>query len=132
MNKISLSLLFSLALISFLFLCPAQAALLNSNKNQQFNDNLNTFAGQTEYDTQITLENRISTIIKIILSLLGTIFLVLMFFAGSNWMQAAGNEEKVKKAQASIMNLMIGLVLVLTAYALSSGFSGLLVKILLK
>jgi len=131
MNKFCLTFLFALSLIFTLILSPAQAALINTNKAQEFNNNINLLANKTDYNTEITLENRISTIIRIIVATLGVIFLVLLFWAGNNWMQAAGNEEKVKKAQASIMNLLIGLVLILTAYALSAGFSGLLVKVLL-
>jgi len=124
-------------LLSFIFLfsvsfAPAHAALLKTNAVKDFNDNINTLAAQTEYDTTVTLEARISTIIRIALSVLGMIFLLLAFLAGNNWMQAAGNEEKVKKAQTSIRNLVIGIIFVLVAYALSSAFSGILVKTLLK
>lgn len=130
MKKIGLILLFSFLLL-IPFLNPAGAALINTNKSQELTNNLNLTAAQTEYNTSVTLENRISTVIRIALSLLGSVFLVLMFWAGNNWMQAAGNEEKVKKAKTTIMNLLIGVVLVLLAYALSAGFSGLLVRTLL-
>jgi len=131
MNKFGLTFLFSFIFVFTLLINPTRAALINPNKVQEFNNNINTFADQTNYDTTVTLENRISTIIKLVLSVLGIVFLTLMFLAGNDWMQAAGNEEKVKKAQASIRNLLIGLVFVLIAYALSSGFSGLLVRNLL-
>ncbi|MDP2944471.1 MAG: hypothetical protein Q8N57_02775 [bacterium] len=130
MKKFGLILLFSLLLFIPL-LSPAEAALINANKTQEYNNNINTLADQTDYNTSVTLENRISTIIRIALSVLGAIFLVLMFWTGNNWMTAAGNEEKVKKAKTAIRNLLIGLVFILIAYALSSGFSGLLVKNLL-
>lgn len=130
MKKFGLILLFSLLLFIPL-LSPAQAALINANKTQEYNNNINTLANQTDYNTDVTLENRISTIIRIALSVLGAIFLVLMFWTGNNWMTAAGNEEKVKKAKTAIRNLLIGVVFILIAYALSSGFSGLLVKNLL-
>ncbi|MCX6794992.1 MAG: hypothetical protein NTY31_03365 [Candidatus Falkowbacteria bacterium] len=130
MKKVGLTLLFSL-LLFIPFLCPAEAALINANKTQEYNNNINALANQTDYDTSVTLENRISTIIRIALSVLGAIFLVLMFWTGNNWMQAAGNEEKVKKAKTAVRNLLIGVVLILIAYALSSGFSGLLVRNLL-
>src|SRR3989338_1313164 len=38
-------------------------------------------------------------IINFFLSLLGTILIVLIFYAGFLWMTAAGNEEQVEKAQ---------------------------------
>ena len=120
------------AFLFFILLAfPVQAALLNTVKTQEFTNNVNTVVQETEYNPNVTLEKIISNIIRLVLSLLGVIFLSLMFWAGNSWMQAAGNEEKVKKAQATIRNLLIGLVLVLVAYALSSGFSGLLTKVLL-
>jgi len=128
-KKIILSLACSAAIFSAMFV-PAQAALISSDKAQEFNKNLNQLATSTEYDTSINLEKMISSIIRLVLSVLGVIFLVLIFFAGSNWMQAAGNEEKVKKAKETIRDLLIGLCLIIVAYALSSGMGGLLAKVL--
>ncbi len=128
MKKAGIIFLFSFLILSAF---PVQAALLNSDKQQEYANNIKATAAATEYDTETTLENRISTIIRIILSFIGTIFIVLTFLAGSDWMQAAGNEEKVKKAKTTIRNLMIGLVLILMAYALSSGFSTLLTRTLI-
>ena len=130
MKKFGLISLFSL-LFLIPVLAPAGAALINTDKANEITGNVNITAAQTEYDTTTTLEDRIATVIRIALSLLGSIFIVLMFWAGNSWMQAAGNEEKVKKAKTSIRNLLVGLVLVLMAYALSSGFSTLLAKTLL-
>ncbi|MFA6194564.1 MAG: hypothetical protein WC719_02345 [Patescibacteria group bacterium] len=127
MKKAGIIFLFSFLILSAI---PVQAALLNSAKQQEYIDNIKTTAAATEYDTETTLENRISAVVRIILSFIGTIFIVLAFLAGSDWMQAAGNEEKVKKSKTTIKNLMIGLVLILMAYALSSGFSALLVRTL--
>lgn len=128
MKKAGIIFLFLFLILSAI---PVQAALLNSAKQQEYINNIKTTAAATEYDTETTLENRISGVIRIILSFIGTIFIVLTFLAGSDWMQAAGNEEKIKKAKTTIKNLMIGLVLIVMAYALSSGFSALLVRTLI-
>jgi len=118
---------------SFLIINPVHAALVSQSAIDKFNTNIDTVAKtNSSYDTTIKLENIISTIIHIILSVLGIIFLVLMFLAGNDWMMAAGNEEKIKKAQGTIQGLLIGLCLVLVAYAFSSGFSTILAKVLLK
>lgn len=130
MSKFSLTFFIIFTICFLLFANPTSAALLNTGKIQDLNANLNSFATSTEYNTSVTLENRISTVIRIFLSLLGTVFLFLMFWTGNNWMQAAGNDEKVKEAKTGIRNLLIGLVLVIIAYALSSGFGGLLAKLL--
>lgn len=83
------------------------------------------------YNTNLELSDIIATIIRIVLSILGTIFLILIFVAGNEWMQAGGNEEKVKKSKDTIMNLLIGLCVVLVAFALTYGMGGLLSGMLL-
>lgn len=62
----------------------------------------------------------IARVIKIALGFLGTIAVVLIIVAGFQWMTAAGNEDKVKKAQKIMTAAVIGLVIVLMAYALST------------
>ncbi|MFA4831113.1 MAG: hypothetical protein WC862_03520 [Patescibacteria group bacterium] len=57
--------------------------------------------------------------INIALTLLGLVFLILMVYAGYLWMIARGEEEKVKKAQKIIIDSLIGLVIVISAYAIT-------------
>lgn len=66
-----------------------------------------------------TLESYISRIITIIISALGVIFLALIIYAGITWMTAQGNEEKVRKAKELLTESIIGLIIVLAAYAIS-------------
>lgn len=65
------------------------------------------------------LSSAISTVIKAILSLVGTIFLSLTIYAGILWMTAAGEEEKVTKATGILKMAVIGLVIVMSAYAIT-------------
>lgn len=53
-----------------------------------------------------------------LLGLLGVIFIVLMIYAGYNWMTAAGEESKVETAQETIKRAIIGLIIVVGSYAL--------------
>ena len=62
----------------------------------------------------------IARVIKIVLGFLGTIAVVLIIVAGFQWMTAAGNEDKVGKAKKIMTAAVIGLVIVLMAYALST------------
>lgn len=121
-----------LILCSFVILSPANASLLNTTKVTELNNNINTVASSSEYDTSKSLEDMISIIVRIILSALGTIFVLLAFLAGNDWVQAAGNEEKVRKSKDTIRHLAIGLALVLIAYALSAGFGKIVASALLK
>lgn len=65
------------------------------------------------------LSSIISVLIQTALGVLGVIFLVLTIMAGFKWMMSAGNEEEIKKAQGSLKNSIIGLVIVLAAYAIT-------------
>lgn len=121
-----------IALCSFFILSPASASLINNAKVTEFNKNINTVASSSEYDTTKSLEDMIATVVRILLSALGAIFVLLTFLAGNDWIQAAGNEEKVRKSKDTIRHLAIGLALVLIAYALSNGFGGLVASVLLK
>lgn len=60
----------------------------------------------------------IGRIINIFLGFLGVIFLVLLLYAGYQWMTSGGDPEKVKKAQMIIRNAVIGLVIIASAWAI--------------
>ena len=68
---------------------------------------------------QDQLPTMIATIIKAGLGLLGIIFIVLLVLAGFNWMTAAGDEEKVTKAKNTITRAVIGLIIIIAAYAIT-------------
>ncbi len=57
--------------------------------------------------------------ISLVLSLLATIFLVLMVIAGFKWMTAGGNQEVISKSGKSIKEAIIGLIIVLAAYSIT-------------
>ena len=73
----------------------------------------------------LTPEQIISTAITALLSLLGVIFVALIVFSGFSWMIADGDEQKVTKAKGMIRESLIGLVIVLGAYAVSYSVIGL-------
>lgn len=74
-------------------------------------------AGITGESDLITIIGRI---INVFLGLLGIVFLVLLLYAGYLWMTSAGDPEKVKKAQDIIRNAIIGLVIIASAWAITS------------
>lgn len=67
---------------------------------------------------QFTLANILGTVISVALSILGVIFIFIVIIAGYKWMTAQGNEEDVKKAKESMTRAIIGLVVVLSSYAI--------------
>jgi len=66
-----------------------------------------------------TLEGGISAILTVALSFLGVIFLLLMIFGGILWMTARGNEKNVDRAKTIIFDSIIGLVIIIAAYAIT-------------
>jgi len=55
-----------------------------------------------------------------VLAFLGLAFFVLVIYGGILWMTAAGNDDQVKKARQIITAAVIGLVIVLSAYAITA------------
>lgn len=53
------------------------------------------------------------------LGLAGVLFFVLFIYGGFMWMTARGNTTQAEKAKTILMNTIIGLVIVLTAYAVT-------------
>ncbi len=67
-----------------------------------------------------SLTTTIGSLISVLLGFLGVIFLILIIYAGLLWMTAGGNEDNVKKARGILLNSVIGLIILLSAYAISS------------
>lgn len=61
----------------------------------------------------------VTRIINVTLGLLGIIATVLILYAGFLWMTAGGNDEKVDKAKSILTASVIGLIIILSAYAIS-------------
>jgi cbb3-type cytochrome oxidase subunit 3 len=53
------------------------------------------------------------------LAFIGVIFFILMIYGGVIWMFARGNDQEVAKAKDLITSAIIGLVIVLAAYAIT-------------
>ncbi|MBI5732118.1 MAG: hypothetical protein HY982_02035 [Candidatus Magasanikbacteria bacterium] len=66
-----------------------------------------------------TMEQRVGDIIRIALILVGVIFLLLTVYGGYIWMLAREDESEAKKAKDIITRAVIGLVIVLAAYAIT-------------
>jgi len=61
----------------------------------------------------------VATVIKAFLGLLGVIFVVLVVYAGYNWMTAGGDEGKVTKSKQTLSRAVIGLIIVVAAYSIT-------------
>jgi hypothetical protein len=67
----------------------------------------------------LTFGQTIAVILNAFFSLLAIIFIVYLIIAGYNWMTAQGEEAKVTKSKETIKQLIIGLIIILAAYAIT-------------
>lgn len=113
--------IFVLVFLFFTLIVPITSAQLLNNTSQTANDiqtQTNKAAGLAGL-SQNSIGTIAAVIIQAFLSLLGIIFIVLIIIAGFKWMTAAGNEEQIKKSQATLKTAIIGLIIVLGAYAIT-------------
>ncbi len=80
------------------------------------------YGGPNESSTILlkTVPEIIGTIVGAGLAFLGIVFLILMIYGGWIWMFAQGNEKEVEKAKGLITSAIIGLLIVLGAYAITA------------
>ena len=66
-----------------------------------------------------TVGEIIGALIGTVLSFLGIIFLILVLYGGFVWMTSMGNEYKVQKAKDILTQAVIGVIIVVSAYAIT-------------
>jgi hypothetical protein len=72
--------------------------------------------GLSEADPRTVAKN----LIQVILGFLGIIAVVIILLGGFKWMTAAGNEDKVGEAKKIIVAGVIGLIIILGAWAIAN------------
>ena len=63
------------------------------------------------------LKQTVLNIIRLVLGLMTLIAVVLVIYGGFVWLTAAGNEENIEKAKKIISAAVIGLIIILLAWA---------------
>ena len=66
------------------------------------------------------LAGGVGTLISAALSFLGVLFLLLTLYGGYLWMTSAGNDEQVSKAKKILTSAVIGLIIIVAAYAVTA------------
>ncbi|MFA6410808.1 MAG: pilin, partial [Candidatus Buchananbacteria bacterium] len=84
-----------------------------------------TLTGLGAQDIRVTA----MSIIRVVLGFLGVIALAIIIYAGYTWMTAAGNVEKISLAKKILVNAVIGLVIIFSAFMISSFIIDNLIKI---
>jgi hypothetical protein len=98
---------------------PTVPAAEKSTGNYGLNDTVKTGDLKTAL-IKDTPQEIVGRIIGAVLSLLGVIFFLLVIYGGLRWMIAQGNEGEVEKAKEILIAATIGLIIVLSAYAITS------------
>lgn len=111
--------------IIFTFFLIGNSVLATGAAQKVFNKSLNYTGMSAGYKNDLSVYDKtpasiIGSIIKAVLAFMGVIFLILMIYGGFKWMMAKGNEQDVTAAKDIIRNAIIGLIVVLSAYAITT------------
>ena len=117
----SLRFAIGIALAAALFLGVGHLTLTAHAQNTiTANEILPSNFGEATGLGQGDINETIGAIIRAALGFLGVVAVVIILFGGFKWMTAGGNEEKVGEARKLIIAGIIGLAIILSAYAIAS------------
>jgi len=122
---------FAVAVIIILGVLAGQGALATDlgGKTGSIMEKLRLTRGASGLPEQENLIDIVSLAIKGLLGIIAIVFFVLIIVAGFRWMASGGNEETITKSKKIIGSALIGLLIIMFSYALTSYiFSVLLVN----
>lgn len=115
---------FFLLILLFSFFVFSQASTINA---ESLLDSQTGFTGNNEIGGTFGAKSKatdirliVASVIKVIIGLLGIIFVSLLVWAGFKWMTSGGSDDKIKEAQDLIKTAIIGLIIVLASYAITA------------
>lgn len=103
--------LLSLGILTLLF-----APMLAFAQDANFGTGFLTGVGLGTQDIRVTIVN----LIRVALGILGVVVLIIIIAGGFRWMTAGGNEDSVAQAKKIISAGVIGLLIIIVAYALTT------------
>lgn len=113
-----------------IFFCLGVFVLLfNFCSAQDLKENLDSNFAQTSQKAgyiegdklqKVSLTETVGKVINVALGIIGLVLIVLIVYSGWKWMVAGGNDEQVKAARDTIINAVIGLAIILAAYAITT------------
>lgn len=98
--------------------------------SQDISAQTDAYGGSSGANFTVTDDPRIvaARVIQIIISLLGFLFFVYIIYGGGLIAFSRGNEEDIKKGKNTIVNGMIGIIIILTAYSVTRFVSNALMR----
>ncbi|MCK5510714.1 hypothetical protein KAI65_04205 [Candidatus Parcubacteria bacterium] len=100
-----------LAVLVFNFLVPVQVGALDLGMD--YAENLDLPAAE---DSDV--RDMAVTVVRYLITFLGIIAVVIILYGGFVWMTAAGNDDRVSKAKSIIVAGIIGLIVIMAAFAI--------------
>lgn len=107
-------------LIFIILLCLTIFVLANAALAGGITSQVETFSGKVGLTKQSSIPQMGAMIIKALLTFVGIIFFGLIIYSGYLYMTAAGEQEKLKKAKETFVKAAIGLLIIISAYAITS------------
>ena len=101
---------------SLLTAAPTLAAVPTVSNTELLDPGIGTQLGLSQTDIRIT----IARIIRVAMSLIGIVMVVLVIYGGFLWMTAGGNDDQIGTAKKIITAAVIGLAIVLSAWAITN------------
>lgn len=78
----------------------------------------------TDTNPSLVTSEFLSLMINLCMVIGCIIFVFMIFFGGYQWITSAGNKDGLQKAKSRITNALIGLVILLSLYAILNFLSG--------
>lgn len=114
---------FIFGIVFFLFSSPVVVGAQQRNLLGEANNMLGNTVAETGIP-QDDVTTRLGDVIKVALTAVGSVFFLLMIYAGFLWMTARGDEEPISKAKDIIKAAIIGLVITVAAYSVTAFITG--------
>ncbi len=106
----------SLAVLFVGMMCFAPMLATPANAQPDFGNSYASNTNLGEEDPRSLLTN----LVNLAMTFLAIIAVIVILIGGFKWMTAAGNEDKVSEAKKIVVGGVIGLVIILAAWAIAS------------
>ncbi|MBU4216383.1 hypothetical protein L6270_01515 [Candidatus Parcubacteria bacterium] len=105
----------------FIFAQAASATeIINKTASTEIRKQTDALSYGAGFDKNLQVGSVLGTVIKSFFSIMGIVFLILVLHAGYKWMMANGKKDDVEEAKNSITRAVIGLAVMVAAYALTA------------
>ncbi len=102
-----------LAFAMFLFVLTPAVTLAAPNLGTNYVSNTGLTSAKNQDPREVAIN-----IVKYLMTFLGIIAVIVVLLGGFKWMTAGGNEDKVDEAKKLIIAGVIGLIIVLSSFAI--------------